>query len=263
MCLTSREHNSLSDSVDEQTSSKPDSVWSIGVCASCGNHYILGEMFCENCGAQILPLTSMPSSHLALKINEPAISSEESDSQSIDNDLTCSFCGKLNIKGSSFCLECGTKLTSADIRSEIAEVSSKVGDAKHLANQKKTVRFEHETLHLQSSNASLIIQGSAERIELESDKTEFLLGRTDALRDVFPDIDFVPYGGDKFGVSRRHAKLTFQGAKWFIQDLNSTNFTFVNNERLLTDKTYQLNSGDEIRLGMLVMEFRANKSDSM
>ena len=215
-------------------------------------------MFCENCGAQIPPVASIPPPQPTPKLLKPAIPFKDKDPQQVASDLMCSFCGKLNIQGSSFCFECGALLSSVDEKPEIAEGSLKASESKSLANHKKTIRFEQETLHLQPINAKMIIQGSAEKIELESGKSEFLLGRTDAIRDVFPDIDFVPYGGDKFGVSRKHAKLTLQGTKWFIQDLNSTNFTVVNNERLLPEKTYPLNSGDEIRLGMLVMEFRAS-----
>ena len=48
-------------------------------------------------------------------------------------------------------------------------------------------------------------------------------------------------------VSRRHAHLTFQGGKYVLEDLGSTNGTFVNGIRL--DSPRRLSSGDLIRVG--------------
>src|SRR5512135_2929455 len=48
-------------------------------------------------------------------------------------------------------------------------------------------------------------------------------------------------------VSRKHARLTFQGGKYVIEDLGSTNGTFVNGQRLVSPLV--LKSGDVISLG--------------
>jgi hypothetical protein len=48
-------------------------------------------------------------------------------------------------------------------------------------------------------------------------------------------------------VSRKHAKLSLHGSTYVIQDLGSTNGTFVNNERITG--TQVLNTGDTVRLG--------------
>jgi diguanylate cyclase (GGDEF)-like protein len=47
-------------------------------------------------------------------------------------------------------------------------------------------------------------------------------------------------------VSRHHAAVLFQGGKYIIEDLNSTNGTFVNGR---TIEHHTLNSGDEISVG--------------
>lgn len=57
-------------------------------------------------------------------------------------------------------------------------------------------------------------------------------------------------------VSRRHARLGLQGARFVIEDLGSTNGTFVNGHRLSASSV--LNPGDMINLGeriVLVYEF--------
>lgn len=48
-------------------------------------------------------------------------------------------------------------------------------------------------------------------------------------------------------VSRKHTRLTFQGGTWVIEDLGSTNGTFVNESRL--SGPYSLRLGDVVGLG--------------
>lgn len=48
-------------------------------------------------------------------------------------------------------------------------------------------------------------------------------------------------------VSRRHARLTFQGGKYVIEDLGSTNGTFINGQRL--SGPHVLKAGDVVALG--------------
>ena len=48
-------------------------------------------------------------------------------------------------------------------------------------------------------------------------------------------------------VSRRHARLAFQGGKFVIEDLGSTNGTYVNGQRLTGQRV--LKSGEVISLG--------------
>ena len=50
-----------------------------------------------------------------------------------------------------------------------------------------------------------------------------LVGRTSRSRNIAPDIDC---GADS-GVSRRQAQLTTDGSRWFVEDLESANGTFI------------------------------------
>lgn len=62
-------------------------------------------------------------------------------------------------------------------------------------------------------------------------------------------------------VSRKHARLTFQGGKYVIEDLGSTNGTFVNGQRLVS--TVVLKSGDVVSLGeQIVLMYEALAVDS-
>jgi diguanylate cyclase (GGDEF)-like protein len=53
-------------------------------------------------------------------------------------------------------------------------------------------------------------------------------------------------------VSRRQAKLFHAVGSWFVEDLNSTNGTFVNEERV---KTRALQTNDLVRFGEVILKF--------
>ncbi|MDN5804540.1 MAG: FHA domain-containing protein, partial [Microlunatus sp.] len=54
-------------------------------------------------------------------------------------------------------------------------------------------------------------------------RTSLLVGRTSRSRNITPDIDC----GSDSGVSRRQAQLTSDGRRWFVEDLESANGTFI------------------------------------
>lgn len=61
-------------------------------------------------------------------------------------------------------------------------------------------------------------------------------------------------------VSRRHARLTFQGGKYVIEDLGSTNGTFVNGQRL--SGPHVLKPGDVVAFGeQIVLMYDAANID--
>ncbi|MEM7347427.1 MAG: FHA domain-containing serine/threonine-protein kinase [Chloroflexota bacterium] len=88
---------------------------------------------------------------------------------------------------------------------------------------------------------------------LISDKEEFVVGR--AYKTTVPDIDLSPYGGSKSGVSRKNGRLLYKDNQWFIEDLGSTNGTFVNGSRITANQVTVLNSGDVIRWGQVELDF--------
>lgn len=54
-------------------------------------------------------------------------------------------------------------------------------------------------------------------------------------------------------ISRRHAELTPDDGKWFINDLNSANGTFVNGQRVSRPRLLQ--QGDQIRTGLSIFVY--------
>ncbi len=57
---------------------------------------------------------------------------------------------------------------------------------------------------------------------------------------------------DDSSISRHHARLVARGRSWFLEDLNSTNGSFVNGRRV---EFKFLRPGDEIRLGKVTLQF--------
>lgn len=53
-------------------------------------------------------------------------------------------------------------------------------------------------------------------------------------------------------VSGRHARLSHHHNQWWVEDLHSTNGTFINDERVETATV--VTSGDELRCGQVVLE---------
>jgi hypothetical protein len=72
-----------------------------------------------------------------------------------------------------------------------------------------------------------------------------VIGRGDQANLRLPDV----------GISRRHARLDFDGAQVVLTDLGSTNGTMVNGQRV---SAVALNPGDMIQLGTTTLTFRAD-----
>ncbi len=101
----------------------------------------------------------------------------------------------------------------------------------------------------------LVVQDTSATLPFPPGKTEIIVGREDPVSGVFPEIDLTDHGGDEGGVSRQHARIFTQGNQVSIEDLNSTNYTYVNQQKLTPERPHQLNDGDEIRLGRVKLDF--------
>ncbi|MBI4552366.1 MAG: FHA domain-containing protein [Candidatus Latescibacteria bacterium] len=148
---------------------------------------------------------------------------------------TCPACGAQNLDSAKYCDDCGAELPApaASQPSESAPPEAAPAAA--------------------ASGAHLVVASTGVTIPLS--KPETVIGREDPVSNIFPDIDTTPFGGLEGGISRKHAKITEQGGQYLIEDLNSTNYTFVNKQRLDPGQPQPLSPGDEIRLGRLVFTF--------
>lgn len=79
-----------------------------------------------------------------------------------------------------------------------------------------------------------------------------LIGRASRSRGITPDIDL----SSDNGISRRHAQLTTDGSRWFVEDLGSSNGTYVGSsvgalptEALPVGQRREFDDDDRIYLG--------------
>jgi pSer/pThr/pTyr-binding forkhead associated (FHA) protein len=63
------------------------------------------------------------------------------------------------------------------------------------------------------------------------------------------NLDLTPYDQPKNSVSRRHCRLYKNEAGYFVEDLASTNGTWLNGKRLVAKKPYPLRDKDHLLLG--------------
>jgi hypothetical protein len=138
----------------------------------------------------------------------------------------CPHCGSLVSPGEQFCTRCGYALAPPAAPPEPAR----------------------------SAGARLLMADNR-ALELPA-KAEVVVGREDPLTDHFPDIDLTPFGAGEQGVSRRHARITRDQNGYYVEDLESKNHTFVNEQRLQPGERRPLQPGDTVRFGRVAATFQ-------
>ena len=83
-----------------------------------------------------------------------------------------------------------------------------------------------------------------------------IIGRADPVSQFRPDLDLTAFGALEQGVGRRHARLFIQDGQIQIEDLESTNGTLVNGQRLSAHRPQALRDGDQIQLGRMVLRIQ-------
>jgi len=160
--------------------------------------------------------------------------------------IECPSCGRQHRPGTLFCSECGVYLlTGGPLRTEpLPESELPTARADPWAGAGGAPTPESG----KAAALSVIMSSSGRKVSLPAGG-EAVLGRLDATRGVFPDVDLTPDGGLEGGVSRRHARVHQQKSQFFIEDLGSANGTFLNGQRLTPYLPHPLRDGDEVQLG--------------
>jgi hypothetical protein len=188
--------------------------------------------------------------------------------------IRCRACGNSNLETSQFCDECGAKLVNEDVhrtdfpasaRPLTAEVPIFSGPNATSVGQPLQVEPLVPLNDVGSNNSSVrapasltIERGDAAGTSFPIAREEAVIGRWDADNGVFPDIDLDSVDQEA-KVSRRHARIIKKEGHFFVEDLGSTNGTYVNRGRRLLPGTPQpLTDGDEIIVGKTFLRFHLN-----
>lgn len=162
--------------------------------------------------------------------------------------INCPDCGSEQPEGALFCGECGRFLLEAPQRATTPLPFSQFG---RLPKPPPLADGDLELIE-DTKKVTFIIPSSRRRLQQELTH-EIMVGRADEEAGLHPQLDLTPFQGGAHGVSREHAsfQLTRQGV--VIIDLGSTNGTYLNSYRLAAHQAYQVQDGDEIHFGDLLV----------
>lgn len=186
--------------------------------------------------------------------------------------ITCERCKTENLDGSQYCDECGAPLRP-NFRSNPAGAGGSKADADGNGSHGPAIKQPefasgtHSQVNFASSPGSetrlhawlVIERGRSLGKKFMLGNVESQIGRWDADGGIFPDVD-LDSDDPEAKVSRRHARITLREGRYFLEDLGSTNGTFVNRgKRLLPGHLQPLLDGDEIIVGKTFLRFHVSK----
>jgi pSer/pThr/pTyr-binding forkhead associated (FHA) protein len=122
------------------------------------------------------------------------------------------------------------------------------------ASEHPVINESQESLRLKwarTGTIALHVVGQSQPLILK-DMDEIVIGRRVA-GEPPPTVDLTEYHAHLLGVSRRHAMIRSSVTGYTIEDLNSNNGTWINEERLPANTPQLLKTGDQLRLGQLTL----------
>ena len=106
--------------------------------------------------------------------------------------------------------------------------------------------------NIKVDNALLFYIDSEPEPMIFVDKREINIGRQDSAGHITPEMDLNEHNGGERGVSRLHAQIKFKEGKYLLQDLHSTNGTWLDGKKLVPYQRYELRDGSMLQLGRLM-----------
>lgn len=194
---------------------------------SSGHDNPEGSAFCDECGEPLASSAPVATGAAPLPAQSAAAPAPA-------GGQACPSCGSVNAPGEAFCSNCGNMLGAP-------------APAAHSASA--------PAVAVPALTARLIVEADNQEFDL-SGKDNIVLGREDAVSNIYPDVDLSPHGGDEGGVSRLHARIFFQNGQYMLEDENSTNFTYLNRQKLAGKTPTPLHDNDEVRLGRVLLRFK-------
>ncbi len=94
--------------------------------------------------------------------------------------------------------------------------------------------------HIGAGTLYLVAMNAPVRAEVKVTKDEFVIGKNPAAVDAALTFSKM--------ISRVHCKISRSGSGYTVMDLNSSNGTFVNRQRLTPQRPYSVKNGDVVRI---------------
>jgi FHA domain/Double zinc ribbon len=214
-----------------------------------------GSAFCDECGEPLAG--AAPDATAAAAASQPV--SSPAPAAGTQN---CPSCGAQNPAGEAFCSNCGANMQAApsaaasapaDVQSVPAPAAPAAAPA--AAPDDVVAAAPEPVAAAVALAARLIVEADNQEFDI-SGKDNITIGREDAVSNIFPDVDLTPHGGEEGGVSRLHARIFVESDQYMLEDENSTNFTFLNRQRLTGKTPTPLHDNDEIKLGRVLLRFK-------
>jgi hypothetical protein len=186
--------------------------------------------YCDVCGAAMPTggaAAGSPGDTVAVPVLDPDAAAPASDSTpSAPSGQECPNCGTANAADALFCEACGYDFTTGTMPRKGEHASTPDAAPGNVSpplddTWVAELWIDPQWYAEQSSPDPLPSAGPPTVVPLRN--TSLLIGRESKSRDIHPDVDC---GADN-GVSRRHAQLTTDGTRWWVEDLGSSNGTFV------------------------------------
>jgi hypothetical protein len=244
-------------------------------CPQCGVDNPAAARFCDQCGAQLIAVPAQaapPPLPVAPAAQAPAGATISA------GPSVCPQCGTAVIPGEAFCDTCGASLLVGSVAAPagagaasqpyggvapqpsypspqpvgIPPVAPPVSSPPPVAPPVNVTPPVAPQGRPSLAGISLAIAAGA--VLALPASGEAVIGRADPVSNVFPDIDLGPHGALEHGVGRRHARIFLQGGQVLVEDLDSTNGSFLNAARLAPRQPQPLRAGDELRLGNLAFK---------
>ncbi|MCC5899229.1 MAG: FHA domain-containing protein [Phormidium sp. BM_Day4_Bin.17] len=138
--------------------------------------------------------------------------------------IVCPHCNHVNPAGTLECQSCHTPLSADTV----------------------TPPLVNSATVLQAPVAQLLHQQSQTRIALPRQFTHFRLGKANPRCP--PDLDLSGFANAQI-VSRVHAEIQQKGQTYYVEDIGSSNGTYINHRLLPQGNCHPLQAGDRIALG--------------
>jgi pSer/pThr/pTyr-binding forkhead associated (FHA) protein len=162
--------------------------------------------------------------------------------------IICKHCNAEQLDGTLFCSACGAGLETYS-RSTTASLARKLEQA---VSQTSSSLHSSPAFTKPGKIITLVVAGSGRRIRVVS-KDEHILGRKDNRTGATPGVDLSEEGGYDAGVSRQHAIISVQNGVCLVEDLESSNGTFINGRQLEPYKPTAIYHRDSLTLGKLLV----------